>query len=86
MPPCVRLLTSWYSPREIGRAWGIWNASHQIGGAVIAVWAGWLVSHYGWRSAFWVPALVCVKILFSFSFMVFLVLVFGWKGWCLRGR
>jgi phosphoglycerate transporter family protein len=60
VPPCVRLLTSWYSPTEIGRAWGIWNASHQIGGAVIAVWAAWLVSHYGWRSAFWVPGIVGV--------------------------
>lgn len=57
-PPCVRLLTSWYSPREIGRAWGIWNASHQIGGALIALWAGWLVATYGWRSAFWAPACV----------------------------
>lgn len=60
VPPCVRLLTSWYSPKEIGRAWGVWNASHQIGGAIIVVWAGWLVTHYGWRAAFWVPALVCV--------------------------
>ena len=60
VPPCVRLLTCWFSPREIGRAWGVWNASHQIGGAVIAVWAGWLVTHHGWRSAFWVPGLVCV--------------------------
>lgn len=57
-PPCVRLLTYWYSPREIGRAWGVWNASHQIGGALIALWAGWLVAHYGWRSAFWAPAVV----------------------------
>lgn len=60
VPPCVRLLTSWFSPREIGRAWGLWNASHQIGGAVIAVWAGWLVTDYGWRAAFWVPAIVGV--------------------------
>ncbi len=59
-PPCFRLLTHWFSRREIGRAWGVWNASHQIGGAVIAVWAGWLVTHYGWRSAFWAPALVCI--------------------------
>lgn len=59
-PPCFRLLTHWYSPREIGRAWGIWNASHQIGGAVIAVWAGWLVTHYGWRAAFWAPAIVAM--------------------------
>jgi len=57
-PPCIRLLTYWFSPREIGRAWGIWNAAHQIGGALIALWAGWLVAHYGWRWAFWAPALV----------------------------
>ena len=59
-PPCFRLLTHWFSPREIGRAWGVWNGSHQIGGAVIAVWAGWLVTHYGWRAAFWAPALLCI--------------------------
>jgi phosphoglycerate transporter family protein len=59
VPPCTRLLTYWYSPREIGRAWGIWNSSHQIGSAVIAVAAGYLVTHYGWRSAFWAPAIVC---------------------------
>ena len=60
MPPCSRLLTSWYSPQEIGRAWGFWNASHQVGGAIIVVWAGYLVSHYGWRAAFWIPGLLCV--------------------------
>lgn len=58
-PPCFRLLTHWFDSREIGRAWGIWNASHQIGGALIAVWAGWLVTHYSWRAAFWMPAAVC---------------------------
>ncbi len=57
---CTRLLTFWYSPREIGRAWGIWNSSHQIGGAIIAVWASYLVTHFGWRSAFWAPAVVGV--------------------------
>jgi phosphoglycerate transporter family protein len=58
-PPCFRLLTHWFSPKEIGRAWGVWNASHQVGGALIAVGAGWLVTNYGWRSAFWVPAALC---------------------------
>ena len=58
-PPCFRLLTHWFSPREIGRAWGVWNASHQIGGALIVVWAGWLITHYGWRAAFWAPAALC---------------------------
>jgi sugar phosphate permease len=60
VPPCTRLLTHWFSPREIGRAWGVWNASHQVGGAVIAVWAGYLVTRWGWRAAFWAPAVVAV--------------------------
>jgi phosphoglycerate transporter family protein len=60
MPPCSKLLTSWFAPREIGSAWGIWNASHQIGGAVIMVWAGYLVAHNGWRAAFWIPGILCV--------------------------
>lgn len=60
MPPCSRLLTSWFSSREIGRAWGIWNASHQIGGALIVVFSGYLVANYGWRSAFFVPAGIAI--------------------------
>ncbi|SMF52410.1 MFS transporter [Pseudobacteriovorax antillogorgiicola] len=60
MPPCSRLLTSWFSQREIGRAWGVWNASHQIGGAVIVVVSGYLVAHFGWRSAFFIPAIVAL--------------------------
>ena len=60
VPPCTRLLTYWYSPREIGRAWGVWNASHQIGSAVIAVWAGYLVANHGWRAAFLAPAGVAI--------------------------
>ena len=55
MTPCSRLITFWYSPRELGRAWGIWNASHQIGGAIIYIVAGYLVAKFGWRSAFWIP-------------------------------
>lgn len=62
MPPCSRLLTRWFSPREIGRAWGVWNASHQIGGAIVAVGGGYLVGHYGWRSIFWLPGVIAVGV------------------------
>jgi len=60
VPPCARLLKHWFGPREIGRAWGVWNSSHQIGSAIIVVVAGFLVAHYGWRSAFLVPAAVAI--------------------------
>ena len=55
-PPCARLLTFWYSPRERGTMWGLWNASHQVGGALILVGGGYLITTLGWRAAFYVPA------------------------------
>lgn len=57
-PPVSRLLTHWFSPIELGTKWGITNLSHQIGGAIIAVLAGYLIEKYGWRSAFLVPSLI----------------------------
>ncbi len=33
-PPCSRLLTHWYARRERGLWWGIWNSSHNMGGAL----------------------------------------------------
>lgn len=59
-PPCARMLTHWYAPKELGTMWGIWNASHQIGGAGILMLAGWLIPNYGWRSAFYVPAIMAI--------------------------
>ena len=59
-PPCARALTHWFSPTELGTKWGIWNASHQIGGAGILILAGFLVQHYGWRSSFYGPAVIGV--------------------------
>ena len=56
VPPCGRMLTYWFSKKESGFYWGIWNASHQIGGGVIALLAAYLASSHGWRSAFFVPA------------------------------
>lgn len=64
MPPCSRLLTLWYSRQESGRAWGIWNSSHQIGGAIIVILSGYLVDDYGWRYAFYVPAVIAVVVAF----------------------
>lgn len=55
-PPCARVLSHWFSTSERGTMWSIWNASHMVGAAGIAVWAGWLGETYGWRWAFFAPA------------------------------
>jgi len=67
-PPIARLLTHWFSPKEIGTKWSIWSCSHQIGGAAAALFAGYLAMHYGWRSAFFIPAIVAIVVsLFIFN-------------------
>ncbi len=63
-PPCARMLTHWYGPKELGTMWGIWNASHQFGGAGILVLAGYLIPVYGWRTAFFVPAGIAIIVSF----------------------
>lgn len=46
-PPCARSLTHWFSARERGTTFAIWNTSHSIGAATALVLCGYLVA-YGW--------------------------------------
>lgn len=57
-PPCARVLSHWVGERERGVIWSLWNSSHQVGAALIFVMAGALVSHYGWRAGFVIPAII----------------------------
>lgn len=61
-PPCARVLSHWVAPHERGVIWGIWNSSHQVGAALIFLLAGSLVSAYGWRAGFVVPAVGAVVV------------------------
>jgi glycerol-3-phosphate transporter len=63
-PPCIRLLAHWFSPREMGTKWAFWNMSQQIGSAAILVIGAALIPYYGWRSVFFVPALIAILIAF----------------------
>ncbi len=66
--PCARMLTHWFSPRELGTKWSIWSSSHQIGSAGIFLLAGYLIEHHGWRWAFLVPGMIGIVLtLFLFN-------------------
>jgi len=54
-PPCARLLTNWFSPKQLATKMSIWNMSHPIGGGLIVILCGYLVT-FGWRWCFLVPA------------------------------
>jgi phosphoglycerate transporter family protein len=58
-PPCARLLTHWFSPKELATKMSFWNASHSLGGGAIVVLCGYLVAHFdSWRVCFFVPAVI----------------------------
>lgn len=61
-PPCAKLLTYWYSQTERGRWWGIWNTSHNIGGAVIPILCAFAIQAFGWRAAMHLPGVMAIII------------------------
>ncbi len=58
-PPCARLLTHWFSPKEIGTKWALWNTSHQIGAAMVVIISPYIMAAYGWRYVFFIPGIFC---------------------------
>jgi OPA family sugar phosphate sensor protein UhpC-like MFS transporter len=61
-PPCAKLLTHWYSQKERGTWWGMWNSSHNVGGAVIPVFVAFCAQYWGWRYGMYVPGLLCILV------------------------
>lgn len=61
-PACARLLTHWYDKKERGTLWGIWNTSHNVGGALTPIIISMIAAAYGWRSALIFPALVAIGV------------------------
>ncbi len=59
-PACSRLLVSWYSKSERGSWWSTWNVCHNVGAISIAVLAGFVVQHFGWRYGLYIPGLICI--------------------------
>ncbi len=61
-PPCARLLTHWYSQSERGTWWGVWNTSHNVGGALIPLVVAVIAQSFGWRVAMYIPGLMCIAV------------------------
>ncbi|HSS22013.1 MAG TPA: MFS transporter [Pyrinomonadaceae bacterium] len=58
-PPCARLLTNWFSPKQLATKMSIWNMSHPVGGGLILIACGYLVG-IDWRLCFLIPAVVAL--------------------------
>ncbi|MDO8541257.1 MAG: phosphoglycerate transporter protein PgtP [Opitutaceae bacterium] len=62
-PPCGKTMVHWWSTKERGRVVSIWNVAHNVGGALVAVFAGWAVVHFhDWHATFYFNAAIAVLI------------------------
>jgi len=59
-PPCGRSMGHWFSVRERGTIFSIWNTSHNVGGGIAGVIVAWAAGRYGWPYAFYFPALIAI--------------------------
>jgi OPA family glycerol-3-phosphate transporter-like MFS transporter/OPA family sugar phosphate sensor protein UhpC-like MFS transporter len=66
-PPCARLMTHWFPPRQLATKMSVWNTSHSIGAGAVVVLCGYLVG-FSWRLCFLVPAALAV---FTAAVMLF---------------
>ena len=60
-PPCGRSMGHWFSERERGLTFSIWNTAHNVGGGI----AGYLaaraaLSFGGWQYAFFIPGVLAM--------------------------
>lgn len=56
-PGNVKAMAAWYGKEERGKVMGLWTTCFQVGPLVATALAAWLLKHFGWRSAFFGPAL-----------------------------
>ncbi len=59
-PPCGRSIGHWFSVRERGVMFSVWNTSHNVGAGIAGVLAAQAAMVFGWRNAFYVPALLAI--------------------------
>ncbi|HET7785444.1 MAG TPA: MFS transporter [Myxococcales bacterium] len=55
-PGNVKAMAAWYGPKERGAVMGFWSTCFQVGPLLATALAAWLLAHFGWRWAFFGPA------------------------------
>lgn len=60
-PPCGRTMGHWYSIRERGSVFAVWNIAHNIGGGIAGMLAAYAAMHFGgWQAAFYFPGTIAL--------------------------
>src|SRR5947207_12988163 len=61
-PGTCKAMGDWLTPRERGTVMGIWSTCYQIGPLTATGFCTFLFAHYGWRWAFFAPAMMIAVI------------------------
>jgi sugar phosphate permease len=69
-PGTTKGMAEWTPPERRGAVMGLWCTSYQIGGIAASWFCTLMLGHYGWRAAFYAPAL-CIA---GVGLIVFLTL------------
>jgi sugar phosphate permease len=59
---CIKTLSQWFPPKARGKRMGYYGACYQVGNTLSWLLAGYLIARYGWRSGFYVPAVIFAAI------------------------
>lgn len=65
-PPIAKNLSYWFANKERGVKWSLWSSSHEVGTYISVVLSGYLITHYGWESVFYVPAIFAMIFCYFF--------------------
>jgi MFS transporter, OPA family, sugar phosphate sensor protein UhpC len=61
-PGTTRAMAEWTTTANRGTVMAFWATCYQVGGIAASWLAGWLLGTYGWRSAFFGPAVVLAAV------------------------
>ena len=61
-PGTTRAMAEWTTRKNRGTVMAFWATCYQVGGIAASWLAGWLLGTYGWRSAFFGPAVVLAAV------------------------
>jgi len=56
--PQVKTMANWFTVKQRGKWMGLMGSCYQIGNAYSWLLASYLAASYGWRTIFWVPAVI----------------------------
>ena len=70
-PPCGKTMVHWFSTRERGLTVSVWNTAHNVGGALVAIFAAWGCSLFDdWHAKFYFNALIAACVAVAVHFLL----------------